>query len=156
MAASVSPWTKKGTNTNVGTNANGNFNNGDDLINNVVRYECHVWLEGTSKINSEHFDFPVTGAFTVVLNAAQEAIVADAGDVDVDIEGSVTGDSDHYVKMADLLTWNAGGASETDVIGYAVYNYDDDGRMPYMRISLTCQSNADSSTKGVKVVVIPN
>ena len=154
MAASVSKWTRKGTNTDAGANSAGSLNPGDALIDNVVRRECHMWLDGIAQINTEPFDWSVDGDFTVALNVTLGTITADAGDVDVDIEGSV--DGTNYVKMADLVTWNAGGGAAAEVVGLGVYDYDVSGKLPYMRIAADCGSDAGSVSVGVKIVVTPH
>tara|TARA_R110000824_G_scaffold1382_2_gene7023 strand:+ start:833 stop:1297 length:465 start_codon:yes stop_codon:yes gene_type:complete len=154
MAASVSKWTRKGTNTDAGANSAGSLNPGDALIDNVVRRECHMWLDDTAAIYTDAFDWSVSGDFTVALNVTKADITADAGDVDVDIEGSV--DGTNYVKMADLVTWNAGGGAQAEVVGLGIYDYDASGRMPYMRIAADCGSDAGSVSVGVKIVVTPH
>ena len=153
MAASASPWTTKGSNTNAGSNTDGSINPGDTALNKTMRHECQVWLDDTDKIVTEDFDFPINGDFTVVLNATKHTVAADAGDVDVDIEGSV--DGTNYVKLADLVTWNAGGGAQALVVGHGIYDYDSNGRMPYMRVALTCGSDAGNAANGTKIAVIP-
>lgn len=155
MAASVSPWTTKGTNTNGGAQSDGNLNPGDNQLNTIVRNECHIWIDGTSQFYTENFSWPVTGDFTVFLNAGKDGISNDAGNVDVDIEGSV--DGQNYVKLVDLVTWNAGGAIEGDeIVGHGVYDYDANGILPYMRIALTPSADASSVNLGLKVVIQPH
>lgn len=111
-----------------------------------VRHECLMWLDGTSAITTNHFDFAINGDFTVVLNGTLTELPADAGNVDVDVEGSM--DGTNYVKLQDLVTWNAGGGSETDTVAMGVYDYDSNGRMPYMRLSLNPGSDANSTAVG--------
>ena len=152
MAASASPWTTKGSNTNAGSNTDGSINPGDTALNKTMRHECQVWLDGTDKIVTKDFDFPINGDFTVVLNATKHTIASDAGNVDVDIEGSV--DGTNYVKLLDGLTWDAG-TTETQ-IDHFVYDFDDGGRMPYMRIAFDCGSDNDNRHLPIKVVVIPH
>jgi hypothetical protein len=113
-----------------------------------------MWLDDTDPIYTKPFDWAVTGDFTVALNVTKADITADAGNVDVDIEGSV--DGTNYVKMADLVTWNAGGGAEAEVVGLGIYDYDASGRMPYMRIAADCGSDAGSVSVGVKIVVTPH
>ena len=152
MAASASPWTTKGSNTNAGSNTDGSINPGDTALNKTMRHECQVWLDGTDKIVTKDFDFPINGDFTVVLNATKHTIASDAGNVDVGIEGSV--DGTNYVKLLDGLTWDAG-TTETQ-IDHFVYDFDDGGRMPYMRIAFDCGSDNDNRHLPIKVVVIPH
>lgn len=155
----VSKWTTLGSNTNSSydlddeTGAVGNVSiiNGEG-INAQVRHECHVWLDYTDGIYTKHFDWPVMGDFTVMLNSGNVALAADPGDIDVDIQGSIDGST--YVKLADGLTWDAG-TTATQIDSF-VYDYDASGRMPYMRIAFDCGSDADNRHKPIKVVVVPH
>jgi len=153
MAAAVSEWTTIGVNSGdpSGQGLNVAIGNG---TNGQVRHECLMWLDGTSAIYTKAFDFPVTGDFTVILNGTLNQLDDDAGDVDCDVEGSL--DGTNYVKLQDLATWNAGGGSETETVGQAVYDYDANGRMPYMRLSLNPGSDSDSvaADENLKITVI--
>ena len=153
MAASASPWTTKGSNTNAGANTDGSINPGDGALNSTIRHECQVWLDDTAKIVTEDFDFPINGDFTVVLNATKHTIASDAGNISVEIEGSV--DGTNYVTLKEVIAaWNAGGGAQALVVGHGIYDYDTYGRMPYMRVALTCSSDAGNAANGTKIVVI--
>ena len=153
MAAAVSEWTKIGLNT--GNPAAQGLNiplvAGSD---GQVRHECLMWLDGTNSIETKNFDFAINGDFTVVLNGTLNQLDDDAGNVDVDVEGSL--DGTNYIKLGDLVTWNAGGGSETETVGMGVYDYDTNGRFPYMRLALTPGSDADcvAVDENIKLTVI--
>ena len=156
-----SAWTTLGSDSNstydldtAGVVDNVSIVNGSG-INAQVRHECQVWLDYTDGIYTKHFDWPVNGDFTVVLNAAYQDLAADPGDIDVDIEGSVTGADAQWFKLADLATWNVGSSTST-VTEAHIYDYDAKGRAPYMRIALDCGSDADNRHKPIKIVVIPH
>ena len=153
MAAAVSSWTTIGVNSGdpAGQGLNTSIVAGSDA---QVRHECLVWLDTTDKINTKHFDWVIQGDCTVILNGTLNTITADAGNVDVDMEGSL--DGTNYVKLADLATWNAGGGAQTETVGLAIYDFDGKGRMPYMRISFDCGSDADctAAANHIKVTVV--
>tara|TARA_R100001594_G_scaffold45493_1_gene78398 strand:- start:6860 stop:7345 length:486 start_codon:yes stop_codon:yes gene_type:complete len=154
MAGSTSSWTKLGSNTNstvdTASAAESNIevaSNGG--INAQVRHECHMWMDDTDAIVTKPFDWVIDSDFTVVLNSAKADLESgDSGNADVDIEGSV--DGENYVKMMDLVTWDVGAGSSASV-GQAVYDYEANGRMPYMRLSLTPGSDVDNTAKPIKI-----
>lgn len=154
----VSKWTTIGANTGTppGLSRNIKVVPGD---NGQVRHECLMWLDGTAAITTNHFDFPVTGDLTITLNGTLNDITADAGTasttaVDVDMEGSI--DGTNYTKLQDLVSWNAGGGAVSETVGMAVYDYASNGRLPYMRLSVTPGSDANCITAAanVKITVV--
>ena len=158
-AGQASEWTVLGSNTNSsidldveGTSVGNVSIANNEGINAQVRHECHVWLDYTDPIYTKHFNWMVDGDFSVMLNAGNVTLADDPGNVDVDIEGSV--DGTNYVKLLDGLTWDAG-TTETQ-IDHFVYDFDDGGRMPYMRIAFDCGSDNDNRHLPIKVVVIPH
>ncbi len=86
---------------------------------------------------------------TITLNGTLNDITADSGDIDVDMEGSI--DGTNYTKLQDLVTWNAGGGAEAETVAMAVYDYAANGRLPYMRLSLTPGSDANCTTAAANV-----
>ena len=87
-----------------------------------------------------------------MLNGTANAITADAGNVTVAVEGSL--DNSNYITMQTITsTWNAGGASETDLPGVAIYDFDTYGVMPYMRIAITPGGDADCETVASNVKI---
>ncbi len=149
---SVSAWTTIGTNTGnpAALGLNVPIVAGTD---GQVRHECLMWVDGTAAINTKNFDFIVNGDFTVVLNGTLNQLPADAGDIDVDVEGSL--DGTNYIKLQDLVTWNAGGGAQAETVAMGVYDYDANGRLPYMRLALTAGSdaNADAVEDHIKLTI---
>lgn len=151
MAAHVTKWKKFGSNSDIDTYTDDSADSGITVVKEC-RNECNIWLDGTSEIDTYDMDFPIATDLTIVLNGTLEDIDADAGDVDVDMIGSV--DGTNYFKMADLVTWNAGGGAQAEVVGYAVYDVDANGCLPYMKIRCTPGGDANG-TKGLKINVFP-
>ena len=150
MAGSTSSWTKLGSNTNSSINTDSAAEANIEIasnggINTQVRHECHMWLDDTAAIVTKSFDWAIDSDFTLVMNSAKNTLDGDPGDIDVDIEGSV--DGENYVKMFDIMTWDAG----TATIGQGVYDYEAYGRMPYMRISATPGGDYDNTAKPIKI-----
>ena len=158
MAGSVSEWTTMGSNTtntiDAGSAAEDNVSTvqsatGASGTYNQVRHECHVWMDDAIAIPTKHFNWSVDTDFTVVVNSVKDDLESgDAGDIDCDIEGSV--DGTNYVKMRDLITWDAGAGSSATV-GHGIYDFETYGKMPYMRLSLNPQSDVDNTAKPIKV-----
>ena len=144
----VSKWTTIGANTGTPPALSRNIKvvPGD---NGQVRHECLMWLDGTAAITTNHFDFPVTGDLTITLNGTLNDITADSADIDVDMEGSI--DGTNYTKLQDLVTWDAGGGAAAEAVGMAVYDYASNGRLPYMRLSLTPGGDANCTTAAANI-----
>ena len=151
MAAHVTKWTKMGSNTDIGAYTN---DNAVPANNNVMRHECHLWMDGTGNIDTYPITFPIVSDLTIVMNATQEAIAADAGNVDVDMIGSI--DGTNYVEMqVNLIAdWNAGGGAQPCRMGYGVYDIDTYGVLPYMALRIQPETDADA-TVGVKINITP-
>ena len=155
MAGTSSNWTTLGSNTNSTINTDtgdeANIDNTQSATsasgtNNQVRHECHMWLIDGDDTETKDFNWAINGNFTVVLNSALQTI-SDPGNIDVDIMGSV--DGVNYIKLDDLVTWDAG----TATIGLGVYDFATNGILPYMRIRL--DGNAvDNSGAPIKINVI--
>ena len=122
--------------------------------NAQVRRECSMWLTGTGKSYTPHFDWNVDSNFTIVLNATKETLDVDPGDIDVMVEGSIDGVS--YVTLRDLVDWNINDSGYT--VGHTVYSLTDYGKLPYMRISLEPSTAASTGNDDdpIKIVVIPH
>ena len=155
MAGGSSAWTRLGSNTNSSVNNDTNAEKNIDVALGTpiqVRRECHVWLDGNSGSTTKAFDWAVDSDFTIILNAAKADLPAAPGNCTVDVQGSVTGgDSDYFNLKAGLGTTDLDDA----VVGY-VYNYDTDGKAPYMRIKITQANSADNTAAPIKVVVLPH
>ena len=158
MAGSTSSWTKLGSNTNstvdTASAAESNVSvvqgaTGASGINAQVRHECHMWMDDTAAIATKPFDWAIDSDFTVIVNSAKADLESsDSGNADVDVEGSV--DGENYVKMGDVMTWDVGAGSSATV-GQGVYDYEANGRMPYMRLSLAPGSDVDNTAKPIKI-----
>ena len=151
MAAHVTKWTNKGSNTDIGAYTN------DDAVpadNNIMRHECHLWMDGTADIDTYPITFPIVSDLTIVMNATKAAIAADAGDVDVDMIGSI--DGENYVELQTNLieNWDAGGGLQAVKMGYGVYDIDTYGVLPYMKLRVQPQNDANA-TVGVKINITP-
>jgi len=153
--SSTDPGTSGGGETGIGTFPSGVSNaqaaTGASGTNNQVRNECTVWLVDGDDTYTPHFNWPITGDFTIVLNGALTTLAGDPGNVDVIVEGSLTGgdSTSEWVEMRDLGDWDAG----TATVGQFVYDFETYGRMPYMRILLDGDA-VDNSAKGFKVNII--
>tara|TARA_Y100000593_G_scaffold68049_1_gene125079 strand:- start:1459 stop:1926 length:468 start_codon:yes stop_codon:yes gene_type:complete len=148
MAGSSSKWTTLGSNTNSTINTDSAAEANIDIssnggINAQVRHECHMWLVDGADTSTQPFDWAIDTDFTVVVNSAKQTL-SDPGNVDVDIEGSV--DGVNYIKMADVMTWDAGAAT----VGQGVYDYEASGRMPFMRVTLDGDA-VDNSDAPIKI-----
>tara|TARA_R100001594_G_scaffold3754_5_gene13849 strand:- start:688 stop:1209 length:522 start_codon:yes stop_codon:yes gene_type:complete len=166
-----SKWRTMGSNTNGsadpgtsggGVDGIGNFEDGVSNhqtatgasgTNNQVRKECTMWLVDDGETYTPNFNWVVNSDFTVVMNGTGQTLASDPGNVDVVIQGSLTGGTaaSEWVDMRDLGTWDAG----TTSIGHLVYDYETYGRMPFMRINVD-GDDVDNSAKPFKIVVIPH
>ena len=109
---------------------------------------CYFNMDGGTDADYTHpFDFPVTGDFTIVINALAGNLPS-ATTIDVSVQGSV--DGTNYI---DLHTDVIDGVSIDDTIAAAVYDYDNKGRMPYMRLELTA---ATASNETILLAILPH
>ena len=161
-----SQWTTMGSNTNgtvdPGTSGGGTAGIGttpDGVSNaqtataasgtsNQVRHECTMWLVDTGETYTPNMNWAINTDFTVVMNSTGQTLAGDPGNVDVVIQGSV--DGTNYIPMKDLGTWDA---SDDPLPGTLVYDYDANGRMPFMRINVD-GDDEDNSAKPFKICVI--
>tara|TARA_R100001594_G_scaffold136267_1_gene178509 strand:- start:1044 stop:1502 length:459 start_codon:yes stop_codon:yes gene_type:complete len=125
---------------------------GTDSMNNTMGHFCYFeGLADTTKHHTRHFDFPVNGDLTIIVNPTGVNLDA-ALTVDVTMEGSV--DNTTWVDLAiktDLIQDSTGSIDED--AQSAVYDYDAHGRMPYMRLSIQGNTNCDST---YMVAVVPH
>ena len=140
----VAPGTSGGGTAGIGTISDGVSNaqtaTGASGTNNQVRRECTMWLVDAGETYTPNMDWAINRDFTVVMNATGQTLAGDPGNVDVVIQGSV--DGTNYMDMKDLGTWNAG----TTDIGTLIYDYDANGRMPFMRINVDGDAVDNSAT----------
>ena len=155
MAQAVSEWTRISSNDNalsgaVDTNHQGPVSAGKG---GAVRRDCHVWLPDCNIVYSKPFDWAVYGDFTIVVNGAGQDLAADAGNVSINVEGSI--DKINWIPLMTLpFTWNSGSSTATTSDAY-LYDYDTDGKMPFMRLSFDGSLTADNTTTPFKISVIP-
>ena len=153
MAGTASRWTTLGSNTNSAVNTDSGIEANIDItanggLNAQVRHECHMWNVDTADFSSLPFDWAVNGDFTVVVNSAGNTPDADPGAIEVEIEGSVDGSS--WTQLADMGDFSPGTSA---IVGTLVYDFDSNGRMPYMRITMNSTNATDNSAKPFKVNV---
>ena len=167
MAGFVSKWTKKGSNfdgvddgdalfkgyANPGDTSTGET--GGTAANNVryamdvhSRHECHVWLADDGTTYTEPFDFPVTGDLTITLNATKLNLGNAPGDCTVIMHGGCTDNTNTDVVLDSLGT-----GTLDNVIQTYVYDYDANGRAPFMRLSINQTNDVDNTSQPIKVVV---
>ena len=158
-----SRWTKLGSNTNStvdpGTDSSGKFGDHPNIditqsatissgINAQVRHECHMWNVDTADFSSLPFDWAINGDFTVVVNSAGNTPDYNPGNIEVEIEGSI--DAENWTQMQDMGDFAPGTSA---IVGTLVYDFDSNGRMPYMRITMNSANATDNSAKPFKVNV---
>ena len=162
-----SQWTTMGSNSNssvdsgtsgggtTGTLPSGISNHqtatGASGTNNQVRRECTVWNVDTDDFSTPAFNWRVNSDFTVVVNGAGQSLALDPGAVEVDIEGSI--DGSNWIQMKDMGDWSPGTGA---VVGTLIYDYDANGVMPYMRVTMNSANDVDNGPKPFKVNVFPH
>ena len=153
MAAGVSKWTKFGTNTDaVDVASNPQLANPSvDMLDRRVRHECHMWLDDTDDIETKNFNWPIDGDFTIVFNATKVNLAGTIGTCTVNVVGST--DDVTYVPLTDSELGT--GTFDGKVIHY-IYDYDANGRLPFMRLRVTTNNGDDRSDTPIKIVVIPH
>jgi hypothetical protein len=111
---------------------------------------CYFEMDGnTTDDYTKPFDFVVEGDFTVVINAT--AVNTDAATtVDVTVQGSV--DGSNYVALTANIIQDSDGTIDT-LVKTAVYDYDANGRMPFMRIGITAATPSNST---IVIAIIPH
>ena len=113
----------------------------------TMGYYCIFNMDGaTGADETHHFDFPVMGDLTVVINSGGSDLGA-ATTMDVSMQGSVDN-----VNWVDLHRDFLDGVAIDNVTAAAVYDYDAKGRMPYMRLELTPASNEQAESIMIHVV----
>ncbi len=116
-------------------------------VTGTMGYYCIFNMDGgTDADYTHHFDFPVTGDFTIVLNSGGSDL-GGALEMDCSVQGSVDN-----VNWVDLHTDLLDGVTLDNVTKAAVYDYDAKGRMPYMRLELTAAANAQNESIMIHVV----
>ena len=152
MAGSVSKWTSKGSNTNAavvtGDIAGANPGDASDSLNTIVRHECQMWAHTTGAMVSSPFDWEVNSDFVIAFNVTKVDMDNTIGECTALIEGSVDGTNYVTLKALGVTTF------DNAVIHY-LYDIDANGVLPYMRFSVTPETNVDNRDKPIKIVVWP-
>jgi len=124
---------------------------GDGKIDVTMGHFCHFDMDdGTHADYTKHFDWPVNGDFTVVVNATGVDVDDASNALDVGVQGSV--DGTNWASMGAANAVIDGGAIEQAAFA-GVYDLDTNGKMPYMRLVITA---ADASNSTIVVAVIPH
>ena len=105
---------------------------------------------GTEADWTEPFDFPINGDFTIAINSSAEDLSA-ATTFDVSVEGYINGSN--YVQLKSNVIADSAGSTDTQVRA-GVYDYDANGRMPYMRLQLTAATV--STAENILIHVVPH
>lgn len=151
MPAGTSKWTTLGSNTDVTINNDSAGEANVAVAPGIavqVRHECHMWLDDAAAIPTEHFDWVINGDFTVVLNATKINLSDGIGTCSLQVTGSVDG-TNYFAMGAALGTTTVDNA----VVAY-VYDYDSNGRAPYMRLELTPNTDVNNTATPIKIAVI--
>jgi len=111
--------------------------------------ECNITLDGTTEVFTESFDFPITGDFSIVVNTGGVNInnAYSGANCKINVYGSVDG-----VNWTDALDSASNKSFDTKPYVH-VYDYDEEGRLPFMRIGL---DGHGAGTETIKVAVIPH
>jgi len=166
MAGNTSAWTTKGSNldgVDDGDALSGGYINPTDngvgetsgtaasttrTMDNVhMRHECHMWLDDTAAIDTNPFNWPINGDLTIAFNVTDLDLAGSIGNCTAQVMGSV--DGTNYVELKALGT-----TTFDDAMVAYVYDYDAQGRMPYMKLRVTPASDVDNTATPIKIVVI--
>ena len=125
---------------------------GDGKLDVTMGHFCHFNMDdGAHADYTRHFDWPVNGDFTVVVNATGVTVDDSSNALDVGVQGSVDGTNYVSLGAADAVIDGlviGGGLAKA-----GVYDLDANGKMPYMRLVITA---ADASDSTIVVAVIPH
>ena len=111
--------------------------------------ECDITLNGTDEVYTEPFDFPIMGDFSIVVNTSGVDITDTyfGTACKINVYGSVDN-----VNWTDAL--DSAANKDFDGKPYVhVYDYDEEGRMPFMRIGL---DGDGSGANKIKIAIIPH
>ena len=120
-------------------------------VTGTMGYFCVFKHDGGTEADwTEPFNFPLMGDLTIVLNGSGEVTSAYTT-FDVSMEGSV--DGIHYAQLKSNIIADADGNINDNVLA-GVYDYDANGRMPYMRLQLTAATV--STAENILIHVVPH
>ena len=167
MAGFTSKWTRKGSNydavddgdarfkgytnpseTSTGETSGTSAENVRYSLDTYGRYECHVWLADNAITYTKPFDFPIRGDLTIALNPTKINLGNAPGNCTVKMHGGCTSNTNTDAVLATLGT-----TTLDDAIVTYVYDYDANGRAPFMRLSITQANDVDNTTQPIKIVI---
>ena len=120
-------------------------------VTGTMGYFCVFRHDGGTEADwTEPFEFPINGDFTIAINSSAEDLSA-ATTFDVSVEGSINGSN--YVQLNANVIADSDGSTDTQVRA-GVYDYDANGRMPYMRLQLTAATV--STAENILIHVVPH
>lgn len=120
-------------------------------FNNTMGHWCHFAMDnGPHADYTEPFDWYVNGDFTVVVNATGVDVDDATNELDVGVQGSIDGTNWASLGAANAVI-DGGAIHEAAAAG--VYDYDTNGRLPYMRLVITAATGDSLST--ILVAVVP-
>ena len=120
-------------------------------VTGTMGYFCVFRHDGGDEADyTEPFDFPINGDFTIAINGTGEATSANTT-FDVSVEGSINGTN--YVQLKSNVIADSAGTINANVRA-GLYDYDAEGRMPYMRLQLTAATVSDA--ENILIHVIPH
>jgi len=134
MAATITPWVKS-TET---------IANGGKTLSDIYNKCTYVQVSGHEEVFTDKFNWAVTTDFTIMFNVAGGNTTTDTT-FTIKVQGS--GDGTHWF---DLDSYSPA-TDDTDTKVYmAVYDYDEKGRAPYMRLSI---ERSDHSMDGIVHII---
>ena len=147
MAESVTGW-KRGAHS---------VANGGKNFSSMARECTFTWDNSSTVVYSDAFDWVVDHDFTIIINV--DAVDSNATDgLDVVVQGSGTGDTSNNDEWADLGTF--ANVDEHAVSKFCMYDFDTNGRAPFMRLKCTPSSTINPVATGgvalIRVMVIPH
>jgi len=145
MATSVTKWTK-GAHTINGVGKN---------FSSMSRECTLTWVdEGTTAIETPHFDWVVDTDFTIVVNV-DGTNHSDGDGLDILVQGSGTGSST-AVEWGTMATFS--NVDEDNQVQFEVYDFDTNGRAPFMRLKCTPSNSISggSGTAAIRIMIIPH
>ena len=120
-------------------------------FNNTMGHWCHFAMDnGPHADYTEPFDWYVNGDFTVVVNATGVDLDDATKKKKNGVQGSIDGTNWASLGAANAVI-DGGAIHEAAAAG--VYDYDTNGRLPYMRLVITAATGDSLST--ILVAVVP-
>lgn len=114
--------------------------------------ECNLTLASTGDAVTEHFDFPVMGDLSIIVNTNAATVTGTyaGANCKLTVQGSV--DNVSWIDLATSTPFTAG-TTIVDKAQMYLYDYDEEGRMPYMRVKMVGNGTGVNT---IKIAVIPH